>query len=312
MAHRFPLAASFLSVALFACALPSSDRDSDASSISTDALPRIKVASWNLEHLAERDGEGCRPRAEADYAELRRHAAQLGADVIAFQEVESKAAAERVFTPGRYEVVIEDRATSGAQGGCYGAPRQRLRPQKVGFAIRQGVPYTRNPDLTALGLNNEDLRTGVDVTVGKARPVRMLAVHLKSGCNSGRAPTDHDCDTLFAQAPVLERWIDERGAEGAPALVLGDFNRRLASRGDLVFADIDDGEPAASDLTLASGTAGATCKSRYREFIDFVVLNAPAAARAVPGSFAEYTYGLPEERHPSDHCPVSVSLRLGS
>lgn len=300
------LTASVLTLA--GCTLPTTQAGDGDRATTAKARAELKVASWNVEHLAERDGEGCRPRTEVDYAKLRQHADALAADVIAFQEVESKAAAERVFTPDRYEIVIEERATSGAQGGCYGAPGQRLRPQKVGFAIRRGVPFERNPDLTALGLGNDDLRTGVDVTVGGRQPLRMLAVHLKSGCNSGRAPTDRDCDTQFAQVPVLERWIDNRGAERTPALVLGDFNRRLASRGDLVFADIDDGEPAASDLTLASGTAGATCKSKYREFIDFVVINAPAATRLIPGSFAEYNYGLPEEQHPSDHCPVSASL----
>ncbi len=44
----------------------------------------LRVATWNIEHLAERDGEGCRPRKEADYALLRRHADALNADVIAF------------------------------------------------------------------------------------------------------------------------------------------------------------------------------------------------------------------------------------
>lgn len=94
-----------------------------------------------------------------------------------------------------------------------------------------------------------------------------------------------------------------------PAVVLGDLNRRLASRGDLVFAELNDREPPSSDLTLASGAAGATCKSRYREFIDFILLNAPAAERAVPNAFREYAYGMPEERHPSDRCPVSTILR---
>lgn len=303
MRHLVKLLAAF-ALGLTGCTLPGARSDGGPAE-GSDALARLKIASWNVEHLAER----CRPRAEAEYAELRHHADALNADVIAFQEVESKAAAERVFTPDKYEVVIEERATSGAQGGCYGSPGQRLRPQKVGFAIRRGVPFVRNPDLTALGLGNDDLRTGVDVTMTAGRPLRMLAVHLKSGCNSGRAITDRDCDRLLAQAPVLERWIDERSAEGTPAVVLGEFNRRLASRGDIVFSDLADGDPTASDLTLASGTAGASCRSRSREFIDFVVMNAPAATRAVPGSFAEYTYGLPEERHPSDHCPVSVTLR---
>jgi hypothetical protein len=63
--------------------------------------PAIRLATWNLEHLAERDGAGCRPRIEADYAMLRAHAERLEADVVAFQEVESAAAARRVFPAER-------------------------------------------------------------------------------------------------------------------------------------------------------------------------------------------------------------------
>lgn len=265
----------------------------------------LRIASWNLEHLAERDGTGCKPRDEADYEELRQHAEALGADVVAFQEVESKAAAERVFLPAEWQIEIEERV-SGGGGGCRGLPGQTLLDQRVGFAIRRGVAYTRNPDLTELGLSNKGLRTGVDVTITGGEPLRLLSVHLKSGCNSGRAASDRDCDVLFEQLPVLERWVDGRAGEGAAFAVLGDWNRRLASRGDAVWTELDDGEPAESDLSLASGEAKPSCKQQYREFIDFVVLSRTAAGRAVPGSFSEYTYGVPEDEHPSDHCPVSV------
>lgn len=276
------------------------------------AVPaELRIASWNLEHLAEAEGEGCRPRTEADYAELRRHAQALGADVIAFQEVENEAAARRVFPDGEWRVEMEERVDGGG-GGCRGLPGKTLHDQRVGFAIRRTVPYTRNPDHVALGLGNRGLRNGVDVTLNTPEPVRLLAVHLKSGCNSGRAPTDRDCDTLFAQVPVLERWVDARAAERVPFAVLGDWNRRLIGRGDAMWAELDDGEPAEADLELAGGTdSRPKCKQRYREFIDFVVLSRTAAARAVPGSFAEYTYGIPEEQHPSDHCPVSVAVRSG-
>ena len=50
-----------------------------------------------------------------------------------------------------------------------------------------------------------------------------------------------------------------------------------------------------------------TCKQRYREFIDLDVLSRSAAAGAVPGSFADYTYGL-KAQYPFDHCPVSVAI----
>ena len=269
--------------------------------------PGIRIATWNLEHLAERNGEGCRPRANADYEELRRHAAVMGADVVAFQEVESEGAARRVFTRDAWDVAIEDRTTA-PQGSCRGMPGQTLRAQKVGFAIRKGVAFRRNADLRDLGLGNDDLRTGVDVTIGGRTPLRLLSLHLKAGCNSGRARTDRDCDVLFGQLPVLERWIDARAAEPVPFAVLGDWNRRIASHGDVFWAEIDDAKPANADLTLAAGRRGAACKRKYSEFIDHIALDARAAAMAVPGSFAEYTYGLPEDAHPSDHCPVSVEL----
>jgi endonuclease/exonuclease/phosphatase family metal-dependent hydrolase len=205
-----------------------------------DAARPLRIATWNLEHLAERNGEGCRPRTDADYALLRRHAAALDADVIAFQEVESEAAARRVFTPDAWNVLIEARRDAPS-GGCRGLAGQSLRAQKVGVAVRKGLVFTRHADLRELGLGRDGLRWGVDVTVMGPQPVRLLAVHLKSGCNSGRAPTDRDCDVLFAQLPVLERWVDARADEPRPFAVLGDWNRRLGSRGDAFWARIDDG-----------------------------------------------------------------------
>lgn len=269
----------------------------------------LKVASWNMEHLAERDGEGCSPRTEADYALLRRHADALGADVIAFQEVQNRAAAERVFDPAVYDVVMSGRPASTRSGECRGQPGLFIQNQAVGFAIRRGVSWTRNPDLSALALGNPDLRWGIDVTVTQGRPLRLLAVHLKSGCNSGRTPTDPDCPVLFDQLPVLERWTEARAREGEAFVVLGDWNRRLASRGDEFLADLNDGEPEGSTLTLASGDRPAGCKARYREFIDFIAIGGEATGRVTPGSFEEYVYGgIPEDQHPSDHCPITVRI----
>jgi len=269
----------------------------------------LKIASWNMEHLAERDGEGCSPRTEADYALLRRHANELRADVIAFQEVQNKAAAERVFDPAMYDVVMSGRPPSTRSGECRGQPGLFIQNQAVGFAIRKGVPWTRNADLSALALGNPDLRWGVDVTVTQGRPLRLLAVHLKSGCNSGRTPTDPDCPVLFDQIPVLESWTEARARERQAFVVLGDWNRRLASRDDAVLADLNDGDPAGSTLTLSSGDRPAGCKARYREFIDFIATGAEATARIAPGSFEEYRYGgAPEGEHPSDHCPIAVRI----
>ena len=90
-------------------------------------------------------------------------------------------------------------------------------------------------------------------------------------------------------------------------MVLGDWNRRLAGRGDAFFADLDDGQPTGADLTLTSGDRRATCKARFREFIDFIV-GAAAAERVKPGSFVEHLYDAPEDTHPSEPSPLSVQF----
>lgn len=294
------LIALSLSAALLAgCAGWQTPRESDA----------LKVASWNLEHLAERNGEGCAPRTEADYARLREHVIALGADVVAFQEVQNRAAAERVFDPALYDVVMSGRPPSTRSGECRGRPGLFIQNQAVGFAIRKGIPWTRNPGLSALALGNPDLRWGVDITVSRGRPVRLLAVHLKSGCNAGRDPADPDCPVLFDQLPILEGWTEARAREGAAFVVLGDWNRRLAGAGDAFLADLNDGEPGGSKLTLTSGNQPAQCKARYREYIDFIATGVRASERTVAGSFEEYAYGgVPEDEHPSDHCPIAVRI----
>ena len=87
-----------------------------ASTTAPGARPEIlRIASWNLEFLAEKNGSGCRPRQDADYVQMRAVADSLDADVIAFEEAENLAAAARVFDPARYTLVMEDRP--GKPGG---------------------------------------------------------------------------------------------------------------------------------------------------------------------------------------------------
>ncbi len=265
----------------------------------------LKLAAWNMEHLAERDGTGCRPRTEADYAAMRGYVAELDADVIAFQEVESKAAAERVFDPAVYTVVIEDRVGTNRRGACRGREGLTINAQRTGFAIRKGIPFERQPDFTDIQVGNPDLRSGVDLVVRPrgGEPIRVLSVHLKSGCSSG--DSNDACTVFFQQVPVMERWIDERASESVRFAVMGDFNRRLTIPGDAVWAEWDDASPPNADLTLASGNQTAACNPRYRDFIDFIVLD----RRAVDDfqRFEETTFaGEPL----SDHCAVSASLSL--
>lgn len=296
MLRRFiPLA---LILALAACT-------SQPGAIGPAPAAPLRLASWNLEFLAERDGEGCTPRGPDDYAAMRRIADSLDADVIAFQEAENSAAAARVFDPARFTIVMEERQGSPS-GTCGGKnPEQRVIRQAVGFAIRKGVVFDRNADVTSLMLGNPQLRSGVDITLrprGQA-PIRLLGIHLKSGCFTGREAKA--CPVLLEQIPALEAWIDAAALGPDRFAVLGDWNRRLSLPGDRVWSDIDDSDPANADLRLADDGKSPGCDPRYDSFIDHVVLD-----RRAGGDLLEFTETLyaPGEAHHSDHCPISVTI----
>jgi endonuclease/exonuclease/phosphatase family metal-dependent hydrolase len=288
-----PLAVLAISLSLTACA-------------TTPPTPRtpLRIATWNMEHLSEDGAQGCKARTDADYALMRGYAERLNADVIAFEEVESIKAAARVFDPAKYQLIIEERP-AGDHFPCGGQGGRKLTRQAVGFAIRNGVAFERAPDLADLAIGNPNMRSGVDITIrapGHA-PLRLLAVHLKSGCFNGLK--GDACPTLQQQIPVLEKWIDARAAEPVRFAVLGDFNRRLARKDDVLWADLDDGQPANADLSLAESVATPKCDPRFKEFIDHIVLDA-RATRDLAG-FEEQAYA-PADGHPSDHCPVVASL----
>lgn len=265
---------------------------------------KLRIMSWNMEHLAERDGEGCRPRTEADYAAMRDFIAMADPDVVAFQEVESLAAAARIFPPEKYVLAISFRPASGRTGACEGLPSQSIRKQDVGFAIRRGLPAARNSDIQQIAGGDADLRWGVDITLIGEQPLRLLNIHLKSGCPAG---TDgRSCGVLLSQANVVERWIDIRSEAGDAVIVLGDFNRRLLGKGDVVRKSLDDGSPDSADLTFTAADVAPSCDPEHASFIDHIVLNVAAARTWTKGDFREWTF--PAGKRLSDHCPISIDI----
>lgn len=290
-------AAIFIVVCLAACATaPGVERSAVVEPVV------LRVATWNMEWLDEEDGAGFAARVPSDYALLAAHAARLDADVIAVQEVESEAALARVFDPAVYDFILTER------GGA----------QKTGFVVHAGLDVVRHADYRALNISG-NVRDGADVTVVAAGGValRLLGVHMKSGCFSpteeARPSAADDCAERLAQTAPLEAWIDARAANGEAFVVLGDFNRRWDDPRDLEWEELDDGVPADADLVRPDEAFAPACDPRYTELIDHIVLDRIAAAWTVAGSFAEWTYGdvrRSDGELPSDHCPLSVELRL--
>jgi endonuclease/exonuclease/phosphatase family metal-dependent hydrolase len=240
-------------------------------------------------------------RSGEDFAAFRRYARRLDADVIALQEVDGEAAARLVF-PG--------------YSFCFSG---RNHVQNTGFAIRPGLPHACGPELVDLSINDH-VRRGVELRLfpGTPQEIRMLSVHLKSGCS--RDPLDSprvSCAQLAAQLPVLERWIDAQAAERRPFAVLGDFNRDLRREPVTapLWAAIDDADPPGADLVnTAEGQEFQNCSpaQTFGGYIDYIILGRQMARGLVEGSFGRELFRPKDalRRKLSDHCPVFIRLRV--
>jgi endonuclease/exonuclease/phosphatase family metal-dependent hydrolase len=262
----------------------------------------LKVATWNLEWLTSRpkgdsglpDDAG--PKAGEDIAMLRHYAVVLDADVVAFQEVDGPEIAAEVFTPDRYVIFATGDSVT----------------QRVGFAVRRGLQVERNPDLVGLDVYptaRHRLRSGADITlVLPGGRLRLLAVHLKTGCHDARLDsTSRNCETLRRQVLPLQGWITQRREEGVPFVLLGDFNRRMDRREDLMTALTSTGP-----LLRATEGHGSPCWGGG-SFIDHIMAGGAARGWMQPDTLRVLVYKEtdPEAKeHLSDHCPVSVRFRL--
>jgi endonuclease/exonuclease/phosphatase family metal-dependent hydrolase len=241
---------------------------------------------------------------------LARYARELDADVIALQETDGAEAARLVFP--EYTFCFTD----------------RKHVQNTGFAVRRGVAFHCGPDLRELSLG-DTLRRGKELTLfpGEPREIRLLSIHLKSGCSSKPlGATEKACRELARQVPALKAWIDAQVRSGRRFAVLGDFNRDLLSEagggeragsGDSFWARLGDGEPPGVRLrNAASNESFHNCVpgQGHRGYIDYILLSPVLAEEAVPGSFGRVTYSAADARHAklSDHCPVSIRLWNGT
>jgi endonuclease/exonuclease/phosphatase family metal-dependent hydrolase len=272
------------------------------------AQQEVKLATWNIAWLTLKPAghpdlpREIRARTPDDFRLLRAYATRLDADIVALQEIDGEAAAARVFDPAQYAILLTGENDT----------------QRPGFAIRRSLRVTRNPDLAELDIRagaRRSLRRGADVTVelpGGAR-LRLLSVHLNAGCREDPLERNSppDCDGLARQAQIVARWVEARRREGVAFAVLGDFNRRMGARDD--FLRIVEG-----DAPLARPTAGfsSPCWADARggrPFISHILAGGPARDWIVPNSMNVLVYAERDRSYRerlSDHCPVSVRLRL--
>jgi endonuclease/exonuclease/phosphatase family metal-dependent hydrolase len=245
-------------------------------------------------------------RSASDLAGLARYARALDADVIAMQEVDGVNAARQIFP--RHEF-------------CFtGGPAV----QNTGFAIRRGLPFRCGADLAELSLG-DSVRRGATLVLfpGTRRELRLLAVHLKSGC--ARAPLDsHDysCERLSRQRPALRDWLHQASFPEARFAVLGDFNRDLLAESATGF-EVEGSAGLWRQLQeSASGRLLNTAQDQpfhnchvgqpHRGYIDYILIGGALREHLVAGSFERLSYSASDawRLKLSDHCPVAVKLRI--
>jgi endonuclease/exonuclease/phosphatase family metal-dependent hydrolase len=264
----------------------------------------LKVATWNLSWLTLRNAaEADLPadvfiRAPADFARLRGYVHKLDADIVAFQEVDGPGAAAALFDTGIYSIATIDEDVV----------------QRVGIAVRKPIRITKNPDVKALDVEPAEkfrLRDGLDVTLSlpDGQSLRVLVVHLKTGCQMDVLARSHrpQCALLALQIPPLAAWVRARRADGVPFILLGDFNRVLDAREELGAA-LD----GAADLTRATAFFENPCWDGA-PFIDHIFLGGLTRAWLEPDSLRVQVFretGSAWKKRISDHCPVSVRLRV--
>ncbi|KAA5608864.1 hypothetical protein F1189_26990 [Rhodovastum atsumiense] len=260
----------------------------------------LKLATWNLDWLTLRpQGDPAlppdvQPRHAEDLDRLRWYALALDADVVALQEVDGPDVAARVFPPDRYGFHFTSDPVV----------------QRVGFAVRRGLKVTANPDLVGLELPGTRLRSGADVTLDLPEGrLRLLAVHLKQGCRQDRLTDTRRvaCPQLRAQLAVLQGWVAQRRAEGVPFVLMGDFNRWMDGR-DAFSAALQEAAPL---LRVTAGRSSPCWGGGG--FIDHIIAGGAATAWITTETLRVLVYRETDEAaraRLSDHCPVSVRMRL--
>jgi endonuclease/exonuclease/phosphatase family metal-dependent hydrolase len=273
----------------------------------------IRVATWNMQwlvspetarraRLACRDGQASplpcdvargQVRDSADLGALAGEVRRLGADVIAFQEVEDANVARRVFRG--YDICIAPGA--GAQ--------------HAGFAVRRWLDARCEPPLDSLAAGGRG-RSGqvLLLRVPGGPPWRLLSVHLKSGCaHDPLESATGACRLLARQAAALGEWIAARVTAQEPFIVLGDLNRAGTPGSGDPFWDLLDAstfETSAAHLPFRNCVFG----EPYETFIDHILVDRALMPHLHPEGFMQMRFPISKSirfRLP-DHCPVRVSL----
>ncbi|RJX75446.1 endonuclease/exonuclease/phosphatase family protein [Vibrio sinensis] len=287
-------------ISLFSCLLISPAGFADTS---------IKFSTWNIEWLTNDPIKSIKStqREEKDFAALANHFSTMKSDVLAFQEVDSEQAIEKLVG-NDYHIYLSDRANRSYQRNQFDDINQY-----TGFAIDKNIPVLDKPDIKLDKSPGSKLRFGTYVILypDSDSPIHALSIHLKARC-SGKYKNNRHCQTLKQQGIQLNQWILEREQQQQPYIILGDFNHNLAYRNDWLWNDVTEGTQA----VLLTESTNASCKVRsnknpnkthqFRSLIDHIITSDLLLSHnTVQNSFNTADV---LNFQMSDHCPISTDI----
>ncbi|MGR5351257.1 endonuclease/exonuclease/phosphatase family protein [Vibrio sp. DNB22_19_2] len=268
------------------------------------AQDSVNLTSWNVEWLSIDDGKVS--RTSQDFKKLGKYVDKTDADILAFQEVDSKAAIQKAVG-NDYTIYLSDRAHRSNRDLQFNDTNQY-----TGFAVRKGLNISDKPDFS-ITRGNSKLRFASYIVLNpnQTNETHLLSVHLKAGC-SGAYRNNRDCKIVKQQGQALAKWMKERKTKNQRYVVLGDFNHNLAYRGDWLWEVISKN----NDAELVTKNTKAECKVRsnrnsnkthqFRSVIDHIIvsgqLEATAGVQTVFNTQDVLDFKL------SDHCPVSTTV----
>ncbi|MDO5101795.1 MAG: endonuclease/exonuclease/phosphatase family protein [Lautropia sp.] len=214
--------------------------------------------------------------------QLSRLIRQADPDILLLQEVSDREAV-RALLDDTWVIHTSEEHWQGQpmpQHVAIAWPKARFQPAPSvslvdGISQRTEAGHPTRPGLAAL------------IDLGPELQLAMLTVHLKAGCRQGRLDRSNSrqptrywrrrdaCQTLQAQTPALEAWLDAQILAGRQVLMAGDFNRDLRAERQAALPARADGSPPGLPIRPGDRAAAANISSLLAELDD----NVPPGSR---------------------------------
>ncbi|MCF7353447.1 endonuclease/exonuclease/phosphatase family protein [Vibrio sp. CK2-1] len=276
----------------------------------------LNIATWNIEWLTTNPSHSIKEskRDSQDFSVLSGKFRQISPDILAFQEVDSIEAIQKVVGDD-YQIYLSDRAKPQ-----YANLQFNDLNQYTGFAVskkwlKENQATIIDPKDISL-LPNSKLRFATYIVLKQPNQADMhlLSVHLKSGCPT-KKKRSRSCRQLSEQADQLNQWLTTRVSNQDSFIVMGDFNHNLSYKGDWMWQQLTNG--LNNQAKLATQTTPAICQVksnrnpnklyRYPSLIDHIIVsqaNHPQGTQQVV-----FTEQEALNYHLSDHCPVVSKIQ---